>query len=300
MYHSIADNIIRYFGYEVDKFYLLVDEAYAEIAQSIKQIHKGTEIRVFHTDEPEHIKQVLDVPSGAVVLLLAEPVNYVKYKLFQYLDFSEGEPQIPGTESRVLIFPVESICRIFLGDINNNMAEKERLLATMKEKQKYRITTAKGTDLVFEARRWIPLDFEVCTAPVEHTINGTIVVDGAVFFRKNDYEKGEKIILKIEKGKVKSIVACDDNGNQLLAEYLKMISDSVENPQNKQLAEIGIGFCHGATISDCFMEAETAINTCHFCFGNNICYGGENFSEFHGNSVLVKEPVFTCVRYVEM
>lgn len=51
---------------------------------------------------------------------------------------------------------------------------------------------------------------------------------------------------------------------------------------------IGIVFFSAATISDCFMEAEAAINTCHFRFGNNVCYGGKNASEFHGNSVLIR------------
>ena len=65
------------------------------------------------------------------------------------------------------------------------------------------------------------------------------------------------------------------------------------DPANTQLAEIGIGFCGGAQITDCFMEAEAAAGTCHFCFGNNVCYSGENQSGFHGASVLIRSPVFT-------
>ena len=33
---------------------------------------------------------------------------------------------------------------------------------------------------------------------------------------------------------------------------------------NRQLAEIGIGFCNDAFISDSFMETETVVNTCLF------------------------------------
>lgn len=64
---------------------------------------------------------------------------------------------------------------------------------------------------------------------------------------------------------------------------------------NRQLAEIGIGFCNDAFISDSFMETETVVNTCLFCFGNNICYGGSNESEFHGAPVLIRNPVFEQV-----
>lgn len=291
MYQSIAYNIIRYFGYEEERLFLLVDESYAGIAQSIKQLHKGTEIRVFQMDEPEHIKQVLDLPGEANVLLLAEPANYVKYRLFQYLDFSEGEPQIPGTVSRVLIFPVESICRIFSVDMSKDIVQKERLLDTMKGNQKYRVTTEKGTDIVFEARRWIPLDFEICTAPIEASINGVIVVDGALFFRKIE----DTLTFTIKEGKIQSITASSEPGKALVNEYKNMTAPAFSNPVNMQLAEVGIGFCSGPENSDCFMEAEVVVNTCHFCFGNNACYGGENESEFHGASILIKEPVFTCI-----
>lgn len=70
---------------------------------------------MFQSDVSELIQHVLDLPDEVTVLLLAELVNYVKYRLFQYLDFSNGEPQVPGTKSRVLIFPVDSICRMFSG-----------------------------------------------------------------------------------------------------------------------------------------------------------------------------------------
>ena len=44
----------------------------------------------------------------------------------------------------------------------------------MKVNQKYKITTEQGTNLIFESRSWIPLDFEVCTAPQEKSVNGII------------------------------------------------------------------------------------------------------------------------------
>lgn len=269
----------------------MVDEAFTPIAQRIIQHHAETEIRLVQSYEHQNVEELFDLPLSAVVLLLAEPETYVKYKLFQYLDFSEGEPQIANTISRILIFPKESICRIFSGEIDKNFIEKERLLADMKVSQKYRITSSQGTDLVFESRSWIPLDFEICTAPKEKSVNGTIVVDGALFFKKIE----DTISFVIKEGKIQSITANSPNGEVLVIEYNNMTAKAMENAVNMQLAEIGIGFCDGAIISDCFMEAETVLNTCHFCFGNNICYGGENESEFHGASVLIKNPVFTCI-----
>lgn len=158
----------------------------------------------------------------------------------------------------------------------------------MKPNQKYRITTVAGTDLTFESREWHPLDFEICTAPQEDTINGTIVVDGAVFFQRVT----TSIILQIHDGICTDIAASSPSGMALANDYKSMTANVMRNPANIQLAEIGIGFCGGAAISDCFMEAEAAANTCHFCFGNNRCYGGINASDFHGASVLIQNPHF--------
>lgn len=291
MYNNIALNIIEYFNLKKDRLYLLVDQTYSEIAHSIKQHHANTEIIFLQSYTPQNVKNIFDLPFSAVVLLLAEPELYVKYKLFQYFDFSKGEPQISNTASKVLIFPKESICRIFSEGSDKYIIEKERILADMKANQKYRITSAQGTDLIFESRSWIPLDFEICTAPKEKSVNGVIVVDGALFFEKIE----DKISFVIKDGKIQSITAYSSNGEALVGKYNNMTERDMKNPVNMQLAEIGIGFCNGAVISDCFMESEAVLNTCHFCFGNNVCYGGENESEFHGASILIKNPVFTCV-----
>ena len=221
-------------------------------------------------------------------LLLAEPESCIKRRLYEKLDFSGGEPRIPGVDSRALIFPADSLCRIF-SDVKGIAAQKAKFLSAMKSGEKYRIATGEWTDLTFEARKWIPLDFEICTAPVENSINGKIVADGAVFFKKI----GEKLTFIIKNGRIDSVSAESPAGEGLLAEYRNMTAADMKNPANTQLAEIGIGFCPGAEITDCFMEAEAALKTCHFCFGNNIYYGGENESDFHGASVLIKNPVFT-------
>ena len=291
MYNTIALNIIKYFKYKEGSLFLLVDEAYVEIAQTIKKYHEKTEIIFFQSYAPEDVRKIFMFSSSTVVLLLAEPISYIKYRLFEHLDFSNGEPVIPNTVSKVLIFPQESLCRIFSESADNIATEQEKIITHMKDNQKYRITSSSGTELIFESRKWIPLDFEVCTTPIEKTINGIIVVDGALFFKKIE----EKISFFIKDGKIQSIKANSLKGELLVNEYKKMTERDMKNSVNMQLAEIGIGFCNNARISDCFMEAEAVSKTCHFCFGNNICYGGRNESEFHGASILIKNPIFTCI-----
>ncbi len=291
MYNTIALNIIKYFNYNEDALLLVVDKAYDEIAKAIKKYHDKKEIVYFECYNPEDVKEIFEFSSSTVVLLLAEPISYVKYRLFEHLDFSNGEPVIPNSASKVLVFPKESLCRIFSESADNIAIEQEKMISEMKDNQKYRITSSGGTDLTFESRKWIPLDFEVCTAPIEESINGIIVVDGALFFKKID----EKIAFVIKNGKIQSIKANSPKGDLLVDEYKKMTESDMKNSVNMQLAEIGIGFCNNAIISDCFMEAEVVSQTCHFCFGNNICYGGRNESDFHGASILIRNPVFTRI-----
>ena len=291
MYNTIALNIIKYYNYNDGPLLLLVDKAYEELAQTIKKYHEKTEIMYFESYVPEDVIEIFKVSSSSVVLLLAEPISYGKYRLFEHLDFSNGEPEIPDRVSKVLVFPKESLCRIFSESADNIAIEQEKMISEMKDNQKYRITSSSGTDLTFESRKWIPLDFEICTAPIEESINGLIVVDGALFLKKID----EKIAFVIKNGKIQSIKANSPKGDLLVAEYQKMTERDMTNSVNMQLAEIGIGFCNNAIISDCFMEAEVVSKTCHFCFGNNICYGGKNESEFHGASILVRNPIFTPI-----
>jgi hypothetical protein len=118
--------------------------------------------------------------------------------------------------------------------------------------------------------------------------DGIIAVDGTLFFQ----DIGTIIDFYIERGKLKKVEARDIKDNRLVEQYKEMTNNDFSVSVNRQLTEIGIGCNTNAIISDCFMESEMMFGTCHFCFGNNACYGGENISDFHGASVLIKGPNF--------
>ena len=288
---SIAENIVRHFGYEAKPITIIADDKFCEIASSICEFHhdsKMISLSSYNTDSCGDVFHEIDTKCAIV---LVEPETYIAYHLFMNLDFSQGEPQIPNIDSKVLVFPLDSVVRIFSMAPEHDRTEKNRILSRLQGYSKYRITTSLGTDLTFRARSWIPLDFEVCTAPIEDSICGEIVVDGALFFKKIR----SKLHFFIEQGKLIKITASDQIGEADRAEYIAMTEKDMKESANCQLAEIGIGFCHGAEITDCFMEAETVKGTCHFCFGNNVCYGGNNASEFHGASILIRNPRFEII-----
>ena len=165
---------------------------------------------------------------------------------------------------------------------------KSFLLSSLKADTNYKVTTTNGTDLYFTSRNWIDNGNEVLTAPVEESINGVIVVDGALFFQSIN----TKIDFYIKSGKLEKIEVRDIKGSSLVELYNHMTNNDFKTEKNKQVAEVGIGCNTKAIISDCFMESEMVFGTCHFCFGNNDCYGGKNKSDFHGASILIKEPQF--------
>ena len=136
MNNTVALNIIKYFNYKDNNLCLLVDEAYTEIAQSIMQHHEKTEIIILQSNEPKDVRKVFDSLPSVEVLLLAEPTSYIKYRLFEYLDFSNGEPEIQNTTSKVLIYPKESLCRIFSESAANIAIGQEKAIMHMQDNKK--------------------------------------------------------------------------------------------------------------------------------------------------------------------
>lgn len=292
MYRLVSNALIERYLLNVKKFSVVCDNAYYSISSEIQQALSVGTCKIYNIDMDCIDDIFLSVSQERdYTILLAEPCAYVKHKIYQYLDFSHGEPVIIDIPSKVLVFPIESAARIFHGEYHIDAEIQLKLLCSMLSDTKYRITTESGTDLTFISRKWISYDFEICTAPIENSISGVIVVDGALFFKKID----DLLQFHIRDGKLVRIDTNTDSGDYILNEYIKMTRNDFENPVNKQLAEIGIGTNTGAVISDCFMEAESAFDTCHFCFGNNICYGGLNESNFHGASILIKKPTFQVV-----
>lgn len=289
----VAKDIILRYALSHEKLNIICDNTYSEVSKCIKNSLHTSIVAIYN------ISQLIDIEIMFInvkkeeyfTLLLIEPQSFTNYKVFRWLNFDSGEPVIDGISSKVLVFPIDSALRIFSGTFENDSYIKSNLLNEMHSNCNYRITTENGTRLTFTSRDWIICDFEICTAPIENTINGIIVVDGALFFKKIC----GILHFYIKDGKIDKIESPGDNCIDLLNEYEHMTRNDFENEYNKQLAEIGLGCSTNAMISDCFMEAEAVYNTCHFCFGNNECYGGKNKSEFHGASVLIKNPRFEIV-----
>lgn len=277
-----------------NNLYIICDKEHILLAQGICNIFISNGLKSYYRiiDTPQNTKDAFQESLLLCMqtLVLVGTAAFSGLHLYKWLDFTHGTPIISSLNSKsfINVMPVDSTYRVYGSDIHKDTLAKKSLLNTLKPNTNYKISSDNGTELYFTSRSWLEYENEILTAPIENSINGTIVVDAALFFQKVE----SPITFEIVNGKIHSIYSDDSESFKLIDMYKKMTEEPFKNDINKQLAEIGIGCNTGVEISNCFMESEMLYGTCHFCFGNNECYGGDNPSDFHGASVLIKNPRF--------
>ncbi|MBI2654617.1 aminopeptidase [Candidatus Woesearchaeota archaeon] len=171
----------------------------------------------------------------------------------------------------------------------------KKLISKLKNKNKIRIITKKGTDITFhlKGRKWIGDDGiytkkgafgnlpagEIFIAPLEGKTNGTIIVDASV----GGIGKVDKNIkIDVKNGFIENI-----EGGKVANQFNKLL----KNKLYKNVAELGIGTNYKARITGNVLEDEKAARTCHIAFGNNKHFGGKVDVPFHVD-VVAKNPIF--------
>ena len=114
---------------------------------------------------------------------------------------------------------------------------------------------------------------EVFIAPLEETINGTIVCDASCSGGVGIIE--EPITLTIENGKAVKF----EGGEQ--AKKLSQIVANVGSPNAYQIAEMAMGLNPESRITGYINEDEGKYGTCHCAIGSNAGFGGLNDVPLH-------------------
>jgi len=115
---------------------------------------------------------------------------------------------------------------------------------------------------------------EVYFAPLEGTAQGTLVLEWAP-----TRELSSPIRLTIKDGLVAGV-----QGNEDFVLYLeKRLS---ERPENRNLAELGIGTNDRASRPDNVLESEKILGTVHFALGDSSSFGGKVQTPFHQDFVF--------------
>jgi leucyl aminopeptidase (aminopeptidase T) len=171
------------------------------------------------------------------------------------------------------------------------------LLRTVSGVQKVRITSPMGTDLTMSIKdrewfsdtffdwrtmKWINLPVgEVVVGPIENSMEGTLVSDGAI---GGVGLIKEPVTIKVSGGKAGD----PRTGEAGVKKKVKAALDT--DDWSRFIGELGIGVNPGARLSNEFLEIEKIKGTCHVAFGNNLDYpGGQNPSANHMD-LLITEP----------
>ncbi|MBI5893215.1 MAG: aminopeptidase [Deltaproteobacteria bacterium] len=120
---------------------------------------------------------------------------------------------------------------------------------------------------------------EAFLAPLEGTTNGKLVLEWAP-----TYKLDSPVILDVINGKVKNITGSDSYAD-ILTKKLN------ENPDFRNIAELGIGTNDKAKRPDNILESEKILGTIHIALGDNSSFGGNVRTPFHQDFVFFKPTV---------
>jgi leucyl aminopeptidase (aminopeptidase T) len=115
---------------------------------------------------------------------------------------------------------------------------------------------------------------EVYLAPVEGTAEGMLVLNWAP-----NRKLASPIKVKVEKGRAREV----SGEEPFVAEFIGNLD---RFPDNRNLAELGIGTNDRASRPDNVLESEKILGTIHIAFGDNSSMGGKVSTPFHQDFVF--------------
>lgn len=174
----------------------------------------------------------------------------------------------------------------------------EKVANALKEGSTIRVISEIGTDITFSikdrrvytntgiirhigASGNLPAG-EVFVAPIEDSLNGTIVFDGS--FGYFGLLK-ENVKVQVENGYAIKFTGKSDARS--IQSYLKKIGEEA-----LRIGEFGIGTNHTAIVTGNIVEDEKALGTVHFAFGNNVSMGGKINIPLHLDGIVRYPTIF--------
>lgn len=240
---------------------------------------------------PEPVLAAFARSNAGLIVLLSHRL-WARQGLAPLFVMRAGQPGLDVHCSPLFVDTIiagDSFLRVYSSDPTADRGYLARLSETLPAQARVRITAPGGTDLTFRSRGWqVCANTEVLTAPVEGSADGTIVADASLFLGL----VASPVTVRIRAGRVTEMAAADPADRLFRMYAAEMERRFAESEADAMLAEVGVGGNGGAVLSGVLMEDEAVRGTCHFCFGDNSRYGGENGSDWHGGTLVVREPFF--------
>ncbi|MFZ1948115.1 MAG: aminopeptidase [bacterium] len=192
----------------------------------------------------------------------------------------------------------DSMKRTLRADYRQIEERTRRVAAAVTGKATARVTTALGTDITMSIKgRACHEDTGIVTAagafsnlpagegylaPIEGSAEGVMVIDGSC--------AGVGVVSEPIRIEVAGGFATKIEGGRGAEALLALISKFGQEARN--IAELGIGTNHAATLTGSILEDEKVMGTVHIALGDNISMGGRVSVPSHLD-LIIKDPTLT-------
>lgn len=279
-----------------EKVLIVADKTKKSIAKafydSARRISKASILKIpvgkVHGEEPK--RYVASAMKKADVILIVTDKS---------LSHTKARKEATKAGARIASMPginAAMMKRAVVLDYKKMRRTKKKILNLLKKAKICRVTTKKGTDIIFRIPKirynhnkkhglkhkgnWDNLPSgEACFTPLD--ANGIYVIDASILDKKVD--KPIKIT-------VKNRYAVKIEGGKL-ANKLKNILKNLHDKNSYNIAELGIGVNPNAKITGEILEDEKVLGTCHIALGSSFAIGGRIRAKCHLDGVIRKPTI---------
>ncbi len=300
LYESAKIALRDYLGLVPEESLLIVtDENKREIAYALHEAGKEMAYESFIVEMTA--RQVDGEEPPEQIAEMMKSVDVVVCPTTRSITHTEARRSASKVGVRVATMPgitEETMIRCLNNEYEKVASTTEKITNALKAGSTIRVISEIGTDITFsikDRRVFMNTGFmrnigetgnlpagEVFVAPIEDSLNGTIVFDGS--FGYFGLLK-ENVKVQIVNGVAVKFSGRSDTKN--IQSYLKKIGDDA-----LRIGEFGIGTNHTAVVTGNIVEDEKALGTVHFAFGNNVAMGGNIKIPIHLDGIVRYPTIF--------
>jgi aminopeptidase len=311
-----ARNALQYVleGQKGEKLVIFCDDSRAAIGEAfeegsknlglnVKLIILGSEPDVFRKDIPAKLMKYLTTQRPDIYINLFRGVREETPFRIKFLHLeADGKTRLGHCPGVTLEMLTEGSLAMTAEEHAQMQAFSANLMDKLKGAVRLEIKTPAGTKLKLSMKgrefitdtrvnrenyKWINLPTgEVYGAPVEDSLEGTLVCDMAI---GGIGPIKEPATFKVKAGKVDA-AKCENK------EILKRVQDTLHtDAMAKVVGEFAFGVNPKARLVEEFLEDEKMCGTCHIAFGDNTDFpGGKNNSTNHMD-MMMNKPTVTAI-----
>ena len=285
--------------------HFITDETHLKEAEAISRWAYGADAVLKTTILPsnliqngEVIEQMVDILSNENVIIGATDYSFITTNAIK---------TAVANGARFLSIPLS--CKDGTSLLENDFIEMNprdayknarKLISYIENGKTIKVTTDKGTDLSFSIEGRIPgffngqarkpketasASFEVYIAPVEDSMNGTLILDASYGYIGKVIDE---VTIIFKDGTLISATSKNDGASKLI-DYIESFNDKTMYKPG----EFGIGLNKmSKTRGICYIEDESTYGTFHLGMGRNIALGGLQSASGHFDIVTNKPNIY--------